>query len=816
MEQTSENKRAENLYEKWFLDYASYVILDRAIPDSDDGLKPVQRRLLHAMSEMEDGRYNKAANIIGHTMRYHPHGDMAISDALVKLTQKGLLIDPQGNWGNPVTGDNAAAARYIEARLTPFAKRVVFNKNITETNDSYDGRHKEPIKLPIKFPLLTFLGTEGIAVGLSTKILPHNFCELIKESIAALKGHRPQLFPDFFGGGSADFREYKDGRKGGRVKVRAKINVISPKLLCITEIPFGTTTTSLIESIVSANEKNKIKIKRIEDNTAKDIEIIVHLASGTTPDQVIAGLFAFTDCEVSIAPNCCVITDKKPRMCGVGELVSESANRTKVLLQKELEFNRRALLEKLHLVILEKIFVKEKIYRKIEKAESWEKVLSTTKQALSKFSDKLIRPLEDNDLPRLLEMRIKKISKFDLDITNELIKKLKNHLKDIDKSLRNITQFTINYYQELLKDYGKEYPRKTKIETFGKVKVTKAAISHQKMYIDYKEGFVGTSLKDAELLGEASEFTEVMTLNSEGQIMVHRITDKTFVGKKIIHAEVFKSNERCIFHLIYRDGRDGSSYAKRFDFTSYTRARGYDLTRGNKGSKVLYFSVNPNGESEKVKISLKASPLLKKARTIQFDFSKLAIKSRKIIGEEVTEHKIDKITQAIQGASTLAAERVWYDRNKKTLNRDGVGIYLGKYSGEEKLVALYKSGSFEILNFDWDHLFSPDLMNLCFKSDDLILTSVYFDSERKDTFVKRVSLDEFDSGRHNFISADGTTKLLVATFNQEAEVEAKFLPSKRKTISSEQIKLAAIVEVKGLNAIGNKLHRKPLKSLKLL
>lgn len=813
---TGEDQFASDLYRKWFLEYASYVILDRAIPSAEDGLKPVQRRLLHALSEMDDGRFNKAANVIGHTMRYHPHGDMAISDALVKLTQKGLLIEPQGNWGNPITGDQAAASRYIEARLTEFAKNVVFNANITDTVDSYDGRYKEPVSLPIKFPLLTFLGAEGIAVGLATKILPHNFCELIQESIAVLKGHTPNLLPDFPGGGIGDFSEYRDGQKGGRIKVRARITSRDSKSLCISEIPFGSTTSSLIDSIIAANDKGKIKIKKIEDNTAKAVEIIVHLANGTTPEQVVAGLYAFTDCELSIAPNCCVIKDKRPFFCKVTDLLYDSTQRTKSLLNKELEFERLTLIEKLHFTTIERIFVAERIYRKIEKAQSLEEIVNTTQKALSKFKESMVRPMQDSDIPKLLDMRIKRISRYDLGQTDKLIAKLKARMRELDHHLANLTAYTIAYYQGLLQKFGQQFPRRTQVASFAKVKATKAALANRKIYIDPKEGFVGSNLKTAELLGEASEYSEVLTLTAKGQIMAHRANDKVFVGKDVIHAEIYTPSERCVFHLIYRDGATGAAFAKRFTFTSYTRGRSYDLTRGSEGSKVLYFSVNPNGEQEGVRIVFDNSSQLLKTPSLDFDFAKVPCKSRRLVGELISKTAIVRITRCTQGSSTLEAERIWFDRDKKRLNKSGVGRYLGKFTGKEQLIIIYKTGTLEKRPVNCDDLFSDDLVDIRFKSTDMILTAVYYHGLRKQTYVKRVAIDALSSGRQPFVPADSDAKLLLATFEADPEVEAQFFPTKRSKINQLRMKLSDIVGVKGIAALGNRLHERRLRALRLL
>lgn len=738
------------MYKDWFLDYASYVILDRAIPGVDDGLKPVQRRLLHALQEMEDGRFNKAANVIGHTMRYHPHGDMAISEALVKLAQKGLLIETQGNWGNPLTGDQSAAPRYIEARLTTFAKEVLFNASITEWEPSYDGRAKEPRVLPTKFPLLLFLGAEGIAVGLATKILPHNFCELVKESIAILRGYKPQLVPDFPGGGIADYSDYQDGKKGSRIKVRAKIEVSNSRLLIIRELPFGTTTSSLIDSILAANDKGVVKIKKIEDNTAADIEIAIHLPTGASPDQTIAGLYAFTDCEVSLTPNCCVIANNKPLFCGISDLLVRSTNRTKELLRQELEHERKVLQDKLHMALLEKVFVEQRVYRKIEGAESWESVLAITAKAFKSFKDVLFREASPADLEKVLELRIKRIAKYDLEKTDAHIKELRAKLAEVENHLANLNAFAIAYFKELLKKYGKAYPRKTEISSFAPVSIAKAAATNLEVFLDRKEGFIGTSLKGHESLGMASEFSEMLSLAEDGTLMVHRVCDKMFVGKSVLYAGLFTNDERCVYHLIYRDGRDGPVLAKRFTFTSYIRNKMYQLTKDTKGSKVLYFSVHPNGEAEKVQVNLKATPLVKGASKIEVDFSQHAVKARTVVGTEITKNKVESVVRLLVGASTLQAQRVWFDRKKNTLNADGDGVYLGKYSGSEQLIAVYSSGSYEVIPFDWNYHFSPDLLDLKFLTPKLTVTVQCTDG-KKDKIEKSVELSNIAAGRYDFV-----------------------------------------------------------------
>ncbi|MBP6218730.1 MAG: DNA gyrase/topoisomerase IV subunit A [Oligoflexales bacterium] len=810
----------DNLYKFWFLDYASYVILDRAIPDIDDGLKPVQRRILHAMNEIEDGRYNKAAHIIGQAMRFHPHGDVPISEALVKMAEKGLFIDTQGNWGNPITGDDSAAPRYIEARLTPFAKDTVYSDHSTVWGLSYDGRYKEPTTLPIKFPVLLFQGVEGIAVGLSTKILPHNFCELIKESIAILKGYKPKLLPDFPTGGSADFSGYHDGKKGAKVKVRAKIDIVNNKLLKITEIPYGTTTTSLIESILSAHEKGKIKIKKIEDNTGKEVEILVHLLPGVSVDSMIESLYAFSDCELSLSPIACVISKGKPLFCGVSEILTYSTARTKELLRLDLEHEKQKLSEKLHLATLEKIFIENKLYKKIEAEETWEGVLQAITKGLKPFLSSLFRELQEGDVEKLTEIRIKRLSKFDATKADDALKDLKTKLATVEKNLSNLTEFTIQFFKKLLQQYGSQYPRKTRLETFELRKDLALSLNRCKVYLDKKEGFIGTGLKKDEFAFECAENDEWIAFSEEGIFMVGKPEEKTFVGKGILQATTYKKNdERCVYHLIYREGKTGPVLAKRFNVASTIRYKPYSLTKEVPGSKVLYLSINPHGEAEKVQLVVKDSSAKTKSKKgqFEFDFASLPIKDRQNRGTLISEDKVEKVLLLSKGASTLSVQRIWFDRDELNLNTDGKGTYIGKCSGAEKMISLYGSGSFELFDLDLAHRFSEQVLQVAKCEPGSILSVVYYDEAKDDVYVKRVLIDEsFGIGRFDFIERSPGNKIYLATLKPNPVIQAEFVSAKKGLPSEEEISLEDIAPVKGLQALGTKLSPKKLKSLSLI
>jgi topoisomerase-4 subunit A len=798
------------MYRDWFLEYASYVILDRAVPALDDGLKPVQRRLLHAMFELEDGRYNKAANIIGHTMCYHPHGDAAIADALVKLAQKELLIDTQGNWGNPITGDDAAASRYIEARLSKFAVDVLFNKELTEWQLSYDGRRKEPLALPVKFPLLLMQGVEGIAVGLATKILPHNFNEIIKASIAALRGKKFELYPDFITGAVVDVSGYKDGERGGKVKVRAVIDVVDSKTLRIREIPFGVTTSALIDSILGANEKGKIKIKSVEDNTASEVDIVIRLAAGISPEMTVEALYAFTDCEVSISVNCCVIENEKPIFCSVSNLLAHSTERTRELLRQELDLKRRQLKDKMYFAMIERIFIEERIYRKIEKSETWEDVLATIGKSMKPFKDKLGREVSDEDCEHLTEIKIKRVSKFDSDRADEQYAKLAAELKQVEHHLANLTEYAVEFFKELQKKYGKGRDRRTAIDTFGAVKAAKVVLASQKLYVNHKEGFIGTSLKKDQFVSDCSDLDEVIAFCKDGKFMVSKVSPKTFIGKNIIHVSLFdRDDERCIFHLIYQDGTSGGAYAKRFNVTSVTRDRLYDLTRGEKGSKVLYFSVNPDGESEKVSIQFKD-----RARPLIFDFATLEVKARGVVGYMITKEPVKEVVFKEKGHSTLGAQKVWFDRTSGGLGTSEQGEYLGEFKGDDKILVVYKSGALELTPFSLSNHYGEDVLEIKKYVEGQVLSVVYFEGEREQYFVKRFAVDPETFGRRQeFITAHEKSHVVLATAATSPIVKVTFHKNKKVTPPSEMISLASFIDIRSFKALGSKISAHAVKTI---
>ncbi|HEY2583295.1 MAG TPA: DNA gyrase/topoisomerase IV subunit A, partial [Mucilaginibacter sp.] len=692
----------DGLYENWFLDYASYVILDRAVPHINDGLKPVQRRILHSLKEMDDGRFNKAANVIGNTMKYHPHGDASIGDAMVQIGQKNLLIDCQGNWGDPVTGDSAAAPRYIEARLSKFALDVVFNPDTTDWQASYDGRNREPITLPVKFPLLLAQGAEGIAVGLATKILPHNFIELIDASIEVLKGNRPNLVPDFPTGGMADTSAYNEGQRGGRVRVRAKIVERDKKTLAITEIPFSTTTGGLMESIVSANEKGKIKIRKIEDNTASSVEIMVHLAPGISPDVTIDALYAFTDCEVSISPNTCVIQDDKPRFMSVNDMLTESTHNTRRLLKMELEIRLKELMEKIFFSSLLKIFIQEGMYKHpdYESSGNLDVVVEVLNRLFEPFFAQFYRTILPEDYKKLIDKPMSSITRFDVKKTDEQIKALESEIKEVKHHLKHLTDYTIAWFQKLKEKYGKDRGRKTELRTFDKVEAAQVALANVKLYVNKTDGFVGTGLKKDEFVCDCSDIDEIIVFRADGRCLITKVQDKVFVGKEVIHAAVFKKNDdRTVYNMIYKDGESGVSLIKRFSVVGVTRDKEYDLTKGTKGTRVLYFTANPNGEAEVVNIQLKPQARLKK---VQFDedFATLAIKGRGSMGNVVTKYPVKKIVLKSKGISTLAGRKIWYDDVLKRLNPDGRGKYLGEFDGDDRILTVLSSGIYELTSFD--------------------------------------------------------------------------------------------------------------------
>lgn len=809
-------KKVSGMYQEWFLDYASYVILERAIPSIYDGLKPVQRRILHSMRELEDGRYNKVANIVGNTMKYHPHGDMAISDAMVQIGQKELLIDMQGNWGNTYTGDRAAASRYIEARLTKFALEVVYNPKTTKWQPSYDGRNKEPIDLPIKFPLLLAQGVEGIAVGLSTKILPHNFNELIDASILHLKGKKFQVFPDFLTSGLIDVSDYNDGLRGGKVRIRAKILQEDKTTLKITEIPYGTTTGSLIDSVLKANDKGKIKIKKIEDNTAAEVEILIHLVPGSSPDKTIDALYAFTDCEISVSPNACVINEQTPEFLTVSEILIHNTNNTVELLKNELEIELNELQEQWHFSSLERIFIENRIYHDIEEEETWEGVISAIDKGLKPHIAHLIRPVTEEDITRLTEIRIKRISKFDLDKAQQFIESLEEKIENVKYHLANLIDYAIDYFKNLKTKYGKGKERKTEIRTFDTIDATKVAVANTRFYVDRSEGFIGTSLKKDEYLFECSDIDDIVVFKHDGSMIVTKVDAKTFVGKGIIHVGIWhKNDKRTIYNLIYRDGKNGPAYQKRFAVTGITRDKEYDLTAGNKGSEVLYFSANPNGEAEVVSIILKTHQRIKKLK-FDINFADLAIKGRASKGNLVTKYPIKKVELKEEGVSTLAPRQIWFDTDTKRLNADGLGLLLGSFKGDDKILTINKKGEAKLVSFDLSNRFDEDLEIIEKWKPAKPISCVYYDAEKDRYFVKRFILEDTFSPQTFYTLEDGKSSIKVVSTDYLPVVELIFPKVKGLEKEPEVINLEEFITVKGIKAQGNQLTTYKLKQINVL
>ena len=764
------------MYQNWFLDYASYVILERAVPHINDGLKPVQRRILHSMKRLDDGRYNKVANIVGHTMQFHPHGDASIGDALVQLGQKELLIDCQGNWGNILTGDSAAAPRYIEARLSKFALDVVFNPKTTQWQSSYDGRNREPITLPVKFPLLLAQGVEGIAVGLSSKILPHNFNELCDAAIAYLKGETFQLYPDFQTGGSIDVSRYNDGERGGVVRVRAKISKLDNKTLCISEIPYGKTTSSLIDSILKAVEKGKIKVKKVEDNTAGKVEILVHLAPGVSSDKTLDALYAFTDCEVNISPNCCVIDNKKPHFLSVSDVLKKSTDNTLDLLRQELNIEREEKQEALHFSSLEKIFIEERIYKdaKFEQAENMDAACEHIDDRLTPFYPKMVREVTKEDILKLMEIKMARILKFNKDKADELIARLKGEIEEIDNHLAHITDYTINWYEGLKAKYGKNFERKTEIRNFDVIVATKVAEANEKLYINREEGFIGTGLKKDEYVCNCSDIDDVIIFYKDGKYKIVRISDKLFVGKNILYVNVFKKNDkRTIYNVIYRDGKDGAYFIKRFNVTSMIRDREYDVTQGNPGSKIMYFTANPNGEAEVVKVALRPNPRIKKL-ILERDFSEISIKGRQSMGNLLTRLEVHKISLKHKGGSTLGGRKVWFDYDVLRLNYDGRGEYLGEFQSEDCILVVHKNGEFYTTDFDLNNHYDSDIMILEKYDPDKVWTAVLYDADQQNyPYLKRFCFEQ-SSKRQNFLGENKQNELLLLTSETYPRVNVVF------------------------------------------
>jgi topoisomerase-4 subunit A len=805
------------LYKDWFVEYASYVILERAIPAIEDGLKPVQRRILHAMNVMDDGRYNKVANIIGATMAYHPHGDAAIGDALVNLGQKDLLIDCQGNWGDVRTGDSAAAPRYIEARLSNFAKEVAFNDKTTEWQLSYDGRKKEPISLPMKFPLLLAQGVEGIAVGLSTKIMPHNFVELCEASIDILKGKQVQIFPDFPTGGSADFSMYNDGKKGARVRVRAKFEEKDKSTLLIKEIPFGTTTGSLIESIIKASDNGKIKVKKVIDNTARDVEIEIQLGPGLNADIAVNALYAFTDCEISISPLACIIVQDRPMFIGVSEILKECTKNTLHLLRRELEIELDELENKWHYSSLEKIFIENKIYRDIEECETWEAVIEAIDKGLEPFKPLFKRQIVEEDIIRLTEIKIKRISKFDSFKADEFIKGIEAHIEEVKHHLDHLVDFAIDYFKRLLKKYGAGKQRKTEIRVFDTIEANVVAVANVKLYANLKEGFVGTSLKKEEFLMDCSDIDDIIAFRKDGKYSISKVSDKTFYGKDLIHVDVWRKNdERTTYNLVYWDGAGKKAMAKRFNATGLIREKEYDLTGGSPKSDILYFSANPNGEAEKVTIHLSAAANAR-VKQFEYDFAKLAIKGKNAAGNQLTKYAVRKVELREKGGSTLGGVKIWWDNITGRLTGDAKGQYLGEFDLDDRILAIFNDGSYEITNYELINRFEPNELYLIQKFHaDQPIQVVYLDGKTKNHFVKRFVIETSTIGKKFiFISEEKGSKLECASTANPTLVE--FLTETKKgEKKKEEVTLNDFMDIKGWKSVGNRLSQEVVKKVVLL
>ena len=806
--------KVTSMYKDWFLDYASYVILERAVPAIYDGLKPVQRRILHSMKDLDDGRYNKVANIVGHTMQYHPHGDASIADAMVQIGQKELLIDTQGNWGNILTGDRSAASRYIEARLSKFALEVIFSPKVTNWQLSYDGRKKEPVHLPVKYPLLLAQGAEGIAVGLSTKILPHNFVELLNASIKYLEGKKFKLYPDFQTGGIIDIQGYNDGNRGGKVRVRAKISQLDKNTLIINEIPYGTTTSSLIDNILKANEKGKIKIKKIEDNTAATVEIIIHLPSGISPDKTIDALYAFTDCESSISPLGCLIIENKPHFMGVSEMLTISTDHTVKLLKKELEVQLAELENQWHYASLERIFIENRIYRDIEEENSWEGVLEAISKGLAPHVSTLKRPVIDEDLIRLTEIRIKRISKFDIDKAQQKIEALVVDIAEVKNHLIQLVDYAINYFKHLIKTYGKDRERKSEIRIFDDVDAKKVVVRNQKLYLNRAEGFVGTSLRRDEYLCDCSDIDDVIVFAKEGKMQVVRVGSKVFVGKDVIHAAIFKKNDtRTIYNMIYKDGKKGSSFIKRFAVKGITRDKVYDLTQGKAGSNVLYFTANPNGEAEVISILLRNTGNVKKLKW-DLDFADLQIKGRGVRGNTVTKYNILRVELKEKGVSTLKPRKIWFDETIKRLNTDERGTLLGAFKGEDKILLINKGGDAKVVTPDMSLHFDDKLICLEKWIPDKPITAVYLDREKQRYFIKRF-LIESETKEDQFIKPEGELVFLNTEWRPIIKVNY-VKPRDKDPIAPLEINAEEFISVKGFKALGNQLTQQKIKNIELL
>ena len=794
------------MYQNWFLDYASYVILERAVPHVNDGLKPVQRRILHSMKRLDDGRYNKVANIVGHTMQFHPHGDASIGDALVQLGQKDLLIDCQGNWGNILTGDSAAAPRYIEARLSRFALDVVFNPKTTEWQASYDGRNREPVTLPVKFPLLLAQGVEGIAVGLSSKILPHNFNEICDAAVSYLEGEEFHLYPDFQTGGYIDISRYNDGERGGVVRVRAKISKIDNKTLCITEIPYGKTTSTLIDSILKAIEKGKIKVRKVDDNTAGKVEILVHLAPGVSSDKTLDALYAFTDCEVNISPNCCVIDHKKPHFLSVGEVLRKSVDNTLGLLRKELDIRRDETLETLHFASLEKIFIEERIYKdkQFEQAENMDEACAHIDERLTPFYPQFVREVTKDDILKLMEIKMARILKFNKDKADELIARLKADLEEIDYHLAHITEYTIDWYKRLKEKYGAHYPRRTEIRNFDTIVATKVAEANEKLYIDREEGFIGTALKKDEFVCNCSDIDDVIIFYKDGKYKIVRISDKLFVGKNILYVNVFKKNDkRTIYNVIYRDGKEGFYYIKRFNVTAMIRDREYDVTQGNPDSKIVYFTANPNGEAETIKVTLRPNPRIKRL-VFEKDFSEVHIKGRQSMGNLLTKSDVHRISLKQRGASTLGGRKVWFDADVLRLNYDGRGQYLGEFQSDDQILVVLKNGEFYTTDFDLNNHYTTDIQIIEKFDAGKVWTAVLYDADQQNyPYLKRFTF-EATVKRQSYMGENRRNRLVLLTCQAYPRIQVVF-GGHDQFRESLIVEASDFVGVKGFKAKGKRL-----------
>ena len=808
--------RVTGMYKDWFLDYASYVILERAVPSVEDGFKPVQRRIMQSMKDLDDGRYNKVANIVGHTMQYHPHGDASIADAMVQIGQKDLLIDTQGNWGNILTGDRAAASRYIEARLSKFALDVIFNPKVTNWQSSYDGRRKEPINLPVKFPLLLAQGAEGIAVGLSTKILSHNFNELIDASIKYLKNKRFTLYPDFITGGIADFTNYNDGKRGGKVRVRAKINIVDKSTLLISELPYSTTTTSLIDSIIKANDKGKIKIKKIDDNTSSKVEILIHLPSGISPDKTIDALYAFTNCEVSISPLSCIIENNKPCFLGVSEILIKSTDNTVNILKKELEIRLQELEDQWHNFSLERIFIENKIYRNIEKEETWEGVLKAIRDGITPFTKILKREVTNDDIARLTEIKIKRISKFDIDKAKEKIENLEDQISEVKANLGNLIEFAISYFTRLKKDYSSDKNRRTEIKVFDDVDVKKVVMRNTKLYVNREEGFIGTSLRRNEYVCDCSDIDDVIVFTDNCNMMVTKVASKTFIGKNIIHVAVFKKKDvRTIYNMVYRDGDKGFNYIKRFAVSGVTRDKLYALSSSKKPSLVKYFSANPNGEAEKITINLRQNAKIKKLKW-DVDFSDVMIKGRGTRGNILTKNTIKNVELKEKGVSTLKPRKIWFDETVQKLNVDGRGELLGEFRGDDKILVVSQNGSLKIIQPELSTHFNDDMIVLEKWIPKKPISAIYFDGKKEKYFAKRF-LAENKNKEEVFISENKGSFLELISTDWKPVFELVFIKLRNKDQRPNQrIVFEEFISVKGIKAQGNQLTPHKIKQVNTL